>query len=126
MLCQADSVGVFQVESRAQMSMLPRPKPREYYDLVVEVAIVRRGPIQGGMVHAGGAGPRCDRLWLGCRLMQVIWTRAAILQAGQAFGFEAIDSFTHRARANAYGFTGGLRRLPAENHVDHVLSTERC
>lgn len=51
MLCQADSVGVFQVESRAQMSMLPRLKPREYYDLVVEVAIVRPGPIQGGMVH---------------------------------------------------------------------------
>ncbi|WP_439611698.1 error-prone DNA polymerase [Reyranella sp.] len=51
MLCRADSVGVFQVESRAQMSMLPRLKPREYYDLVVEVAIVRPGPIQGGMVH---------------------------------------------------------------------------
>ena len=51
MLCKADSIGVFQVESRAQMSMLPRLKPREYYDLVVEVAIVRPGPIQGGMVH---------------------------------------------------------------------------
>ena len=51
MLCKADSVGVFQVESRAQMSMLPRLKPRTYYDLVVEVAIVRPGPIQGGMVH---------------------------------------------------------------------------
>jgi error-prone DNA polymerase len=51
MLCQADSVGVFQVESRAQMSMLPRLKPREYYDLVIQVAIVRPGPIQGGMVH---------------------------------------------------------------------------
>jgi error-prone DNA polymerase len=51
MLCKADSVGVFQVESRAQMSMLPRLKPREYYDLVIEVAIVRPGPIQGGMVH---------------------------------------------------------------------------
>lgn len=51
MLCMADSVGVFQVESRAQMSMLPRLKPRSYYDLVVEVAIVRPGPIQGGMVH---------------------------------------------------------------------------
>jgi error-prone DNA polymerase len=51
MLCKADSVGVFQVESRAQMSMLPRLRPREYYDLVVEVAIVRPGPIQGGMVH---------------------------------------------------------------------------
>ncbi|MCE9650714.1 MAG: error-prone DNA polymerase [Parvibaculum sp.] len=51
MLCQADSVGVFQVESRAQMSMLPRLRPRDFYDLVVEVAIVRPGPIQGGMVH---------------------------------------------------------------------------
>ncbi len=51
MLCRADSVGVFQVESRAQMSMLPRLKPRAFYDLVIEVAIVRPGPIQGGMVH---------------------------------------------------------------------------
>jgi len=51
MLGRADSVGVFQVESRAQMSMLPRMKPREFYDLVIEVAIVRPGPIQGDMVH---------------------------------------------------------------------------
>jgi error-prone DNA polymerase len=51
MLCKADSVGVFQVESRAQMTMLPRLKPRCFYDLVIEVAIVRPGPIQGGMVH---------------------------------------------------------------------------
>ena len=51
MLCRGESVGVFQVESRAQMSMLPRLQPRKYYDLVVEVAIVRPGPIQGGMVH---------------------------------------------------------------------------
>jgi error-prone DNA polymerase len=51
MICQADTVGVFQIESRAQMSMLPRLKPRCFYDLVVEVAIVRPGPIQGGMVH---------------------------------------------------------------------------
>ena len=51
MLCHADSVGVFQVESRAQMSMLPRLKPRRFYDLVIEVAIVRPGPIQGDMVH---------------------------------------------------------------------------
>jgi error-prone DNA polymerase len=51
MLGRADSVGVFQVESRAQMSMLPRLQPRCFYDLVVEVAIVRPGPIQGGMVH---------------------------------------------------------------------------
>ncbi len=51
MICRADTVGVFQIESRAQMSMLPRLKPRNFYDLVVEVAIVRPGPIQGGMVH---------------------------------------------------------------------------
>jgi error-prone DNA polymerase len=51
MLCRADSVGVFQVESRAQMSMLPRLQPRKFYDLVIEVAIVRPGPIQGDMVH---------------------------------------------------------------------------
>jgi len=51
MLCKGDSIGVFQVESRAQMNMLPRLKPRKFYDLVVEVAIVRPGPIQGDMVH---------------------------------------------------------------------------
>jgi error-prone DNA polymerase len=51
MLCEADSLGVFQVESRAQMSMLPRLRPRKFYDLVIEVAIVRPGPIQGDMVH---------------------------------------------------------------------------
>jgi error-prone DNA polymerase len=51
MLCAADSLGVFQVESRAQMAFLPRMKPRNFYDLVIEVAIVRPGPIQGDMVH---------------------------------------------------------------------------
>ncbi len=51
MICEADTVGVFQIESRAQMSMLPRLKPRSFYDLVIEVAIVRPGPIQGDMVH---------------------------------------------------------------------------
>jgi len=51
MICQADTIGVFQIESRAQMSMLPRLKPQVFYDLVIEVAIVRPGPIQGGMVH---------------------------------------------------------------------------
>jgi error-prone DNA polymerase len=51
MLCNGDSIGVFQVESRAQINMLPRLKPREFYDLVIQVAIVRPGPIQGDMVH---------------------------------------------------------------------------
>jgi len=51
MTCRADTVGVFQIESRAQMSMLPRLQPRSYYDLVIEVSLVRPGPITGGMVH---------------------------------------------------------------------------
>lgn len=51
MICRADTLGVFQIESRAQMSMLPRLQPRDFYDLVIEVAIVRPGPIQGDMVH---------------------------------------------------------------------------
>ncbi|MGC8201493.1 error-prone DNA polymerase [Aliiroseovarius sp. PTFE2010] len=51
MLCKADSLGVFQVESRAQMNFLPRMKPRSFYDLVIQVAIIRPGPIQGDMVH---------------------------------------------------------------------------
>src|SRR4030095_2174813 len=51
MIQRADTIGVFQIESRAQMSMLPRLKPVKFYDLVIEVAIVRPGPIMGGMVH---------------------------------------------------------------------------
>ncbi len=51
MLCRGESIGVFQVESRAQMTMLPRLQPRTYYDLVIQIAIIRPGPIQGGMVH---------------------------------------------------------------------------
>ena len=57
MLCRGESLGVFQVESRAQMNMLPRLKPRTFYDLVIEVAIVRPGPIQGDMVHPYLAAP---------------------------------------------------------------------
>jgi error-prone DNA polymerase len=51
MMCEADTIGVFQIESRAQMSMLPRLRPRKFYDIVIQVAIVRPGPIQGNMVH---------------------------------------------------------------------------
>ena len=51
MIRKADTLGIFQIESRAQMAMLPRIKPRTFYDLVIEVAIVRPGPIQGDMVH---------------------------------------------------------------------------
>jgi DNA polymerase III alpha subunit len=57
MLCKSDSLGVFQVESRAQMNFLPRMRPRCFYDLVIQVAIIRPGPIQGDMVHpSSGAG----------------------------------------------------------------------
>ena len=51
MICRADTMGVFQIESRAQMNFLPRMKPRTFYDLVIETAIIRPGPIQGDMVH---------------------------------------------------------------------------
>ncbi len=51
MLCEGDAIGVFQVESRAQQNMLPRLKPRSFYDLVMEIAIIRPGPIVGDMVH---------------------------------------------------------------------------
>ena len=51
MLCRADSIGVFQVESRAQIGTLPRLRPREFYDLAIEIALIRPGPIQGGAVH---------------------------------------------------------------------------
>jgi error-prone DNA polymerase len=62
MLCVADTVGVFQVESRAQMATLPRLRPREFYDLVVEVALIRPGPIQGGSVHPYMRRRRGDEL----------------------------------------------------------------
>ena len=61
MIQRADTIGVFQIESRAQMSMLPRLKPEKFYDLVIEVAIVRPGPIQGDMVHPYLQRPRSKR-----------------------------------------------------------------
>jgi error-prone DNA polymerase len=61
MICDADTVGVFQIESRAQMSMLPRLKPRCFYDLVIEVAIVRPGPIQGAPVFSCNANSTFGR-----------------------------------------------------------------
>ena len=63
MLCEADAVGVFQVESRAQLATLPRLRPREFYDLVVEVALIRPGPIQGGSVHPYIRRRRGEEQW---------------------------------------------------------------
>ena len=94
--CRADTVGVFQIESRAQMSMLPRLKPREFYDLVVEVALVRPGPIQGGMIHPylrrraakrrvkrlTPCWSRCSKRTLGIPLFQEQVMQIAIVGAG--------------------------------------------
>jgi error-prone DNA polymerase len=99
MTCRADTVGVFQIESRAQMAMLPRLRPRCFYDLVIEVAIVRPGPIQGGMVHPylrrrnGEEAPTCHpRLasilerTLGVPLFQEQVMQIAIVGAGYSGG----------------------------------------
>ena len=98
MISRADTIGVFQVESRAQMSMLPRLKPANFYDLVIEVAIVRPGPIQGDMVHpylrrrAAAWRPvtypskelrsRCSAKTLGVPLFQEQAMKIAIVAAG--------------------------------------------
>ena len=99
MICKADTVGVFQIESRAQMSMLPRLKPRRFYDLVVEVAIVRPGPIQGDMVHPylrrrSGHEPVCYpndaiRAVLGKTLGVPLFQEQAMALAVVAAGFTA-------------------------------------
>ncbi len=100
MICQADTIGVFQIESRAQMAMLPRLRPRRFYDLVIEVAIVRPGPIQGGMVHPylrrrnGEEGISCPHpdLWpilertLGVPLFQEQVMQISIVGAGYSGG----------------------------------------
>jgi error-prone DNA polymerase len=99
-ICAADTIGVFQIESRAQMAMLPRMKPRKFYDLVIEVAIVRPGPIQGGMVHPylrrraaeepptlphPALGPILDRT-LGVPLFQEQVMQIAIVGGGYSAG----------------------------------------
>jgi error-prone DNA polymerase len=115
MLCQADSVGVFQVESRAQMSMLPRLKPKEFYDLVIEVAIVRPGPIQGDMVH-----PYLRRR---AGLEEVAFPSAELESVlGKTLGVPLFQEQAMRIAIVAAGFTpsaaDGLRRAMAtfRNH----------
>ncbi|MBI3446036.1 MAG: error-prone DNA polymerase, partial [Magnetospirillum sp.] len=129
MLCRADAIGVFQVESRAQMSMLPRLKPRRFYDLVVEVAIVRPGPIQGGMVHPylrrrqgkEKVDYPSDELrlvldkTLGVPLFQEQAMKIAMVAAGftasEADGLRrAMATFRHTGKVGAYGdkLIGGM------------------
>jgi error-prone DNA polymerase len=110
MLCAGDSVGTFQVESRAQMSMLPRLKPRKFYDLVVQIAIVRPGPIQGGMVH-----PYLRRR---NGLEEDDSPNDAIKEVlGATFGIPIFQEQVIRLAMVAAGFTGGeadqLRRAMA-------------
>jgi error-prone DNA polymerase len=118
MICAADTVGVFQIESRAQMSMLPRLKPRRFYDLVVEVAIVRPGPIQGGMVHP----------YLKRRLHPelVTYPSEALKEAlGRTLGVPIFQEQVMQVAILAAGFTPGeadrLRRsMAAWKHNGHV------
>ena len=110
MICQADTVGVFQIESRAQMSMLPRLQPRCFYDLVIEVALVRPGPIQGGMVH-----PYLNRRQ-GKEI--VSYPSAALEQAlGRTLGVPVFQEQVMQVSILAAGFTpgeaDGLRRAMA-------------
>ncbi|WP_159917105.1 error-prone DNA polymerase [Pantoea sp. 18069] len=110
MICRADTIGVFQIESRAQMSMLPRLRPRKFYDLVVEVAIVRPGPIQGGMVH-----PYLRRRQ---GLDPVTYPNEALKEAlGRTMGVPVFQEQVMQIAMIAAGFTAGeadgLRRAMA-------------
>jgi len=120
MICRADTVGTFQIESRAQMSMLPRLQPRCFYDLVIEVAIVRPGPIQGGMVHPylrrrqglepvdypGGLRAALERT-LGVPIFQEQVMQIAMLAAG----FSAGESDSLRRSMAAWKRKGGVHKF---------------
>lgn len=110
MICKADTVGVFQIESRAQMSMLPRLRPRCFYDLVIEVAIVRPGPIVGGMVH-----PYLNRRQ---GKEPVVYPSEALKEAlGRTLGVPVFQEQVMQISMIAAGFTpgeaDGLRRAMA-------------
>ena len=132
MICKADTVGVFQIESRAQMGMLPRLQPRCFYDLVIEVALVRPGPIQGGMVH-----PYLNRRQ---GKEEVSYPSAALEQAlGRTLGVPVFQEQVMQVAMLAAGFTAGeadgLRRAMAawkrkgglEQYFDRIVNgmTER-
>src|SRR5476649_400685 len=109
MMCLADTIGVFQIESRAQMSMLPRLRPREFYDLVIEVALVRPGPIQGGMVH-----PYLQRRQ---QKEPVVYPKGLEKALGRTLGIPIFQEQVMQVAMIAAGFTAGeadeLRRAMA-------------
>ncbi|WP_374515222.1 error-prone DNA polymerase [Niveibacterium sp.] len=131
MLCHADSVGVFQVESRAQMSMLPRLRPRTYYDLVVQVAIVRPGPIQGDMVHPYLAY-RADPAMAQAAMNRLPKEVADVLT--RTFGVPIFQEQVMKLAEVAAGFTPGeadqLRRAMAswrqKKHIDRFKEKLRA
>ena len=153
MLCEADTIGVFQVESRAQMATLPRLKPKEFYDLVVQVAIIRPGPIVGQMVHpylnrrAGRepvryAHPSLEPILartLGVPLFQEQLLRMAMVAAGftggqaeelrRAFGFKRSERRMKQIEVQLrdgmarQGITGDAAER--DHHVDHVVRALR-
>jgi error-prone DNA polymerase len=119
MISRADTMGVFQIESRAQMSMLPRLKPRCFYDLVIEVAIVRPGPIQGDMVH-----PYLRRR--AARSRSTIPTRRSARCSSKTLGVPLFQEQAMRLAVVAAGFTPGeadqlrraMGRLAAPGVID--------
>lgn len=121
MVCKADTIGVFQIESRAQMSMLPRLQPRCYYDLVVEVAIVRPGPIQGGMVH-----PYLKNREKLRRGGQIVYRYPELQEAlGRTLGIPIFQEQVMQIAMIAAKFTSdeadGLRRaMAAWKHTGHM------
>jgi error-prone DNA polymerase len=137
MICRADTVGVFQIESRAQMTMLPRLKPRRFYDLVIEVAIVRPGPIQGDMVHPylrrrngqeevsypSEAMRQVLEKTLGVPLFQEQAMRVAMVGAG--FTAEEADKFRRAMAAwRRSGTIDGFRKKILEGMVKNGYTPE--
>ena len=119
MIRKADTVGVFQIESRAQMSMLPRMAPKRFYDLVIEVAIVRPGPIQGDMVHpyirrregkepVEFPKPALEKV-LGKTLGVPLFQEQAMQVAMVAAGFSANEADQLRRAMATFKFTGGCQ-----------------
>jgi error-prone DNA polymerase len=121
MIRKADTMGTFQIESRAQMSMLPRLKPKTFYDLVIEVAIVRPGPIQGDMVHpyirrregrepVHFPTPALEKV-LGKTLGVPLFQEQAMQVAMVAAGFSPTEADQLRRSMATFKFTGGVHKF---------------
>jgi error-prone DNA polymerase len=118
MICKADTLGTFQIESRAQMSMLPRLRPREFYDIVIQVAIVRPGPIQGDMVHPylrrreGKEMPEYPKPELEAVLKKTLgvplFQEQAMKVAIEGAGFTPAEADALRRSMATFKFTGGV------------------